>query len=151
MVVHYFNVIRIRLYPLETHSPLSVYPNAVTTHSITSEKFEAVSRNRAQIGYRNRRIHLVELSFGHCRSALEFAAELAPEHLFASLSRNDRITTQEYYRDSFNATRQITVGVRQGNDARLEALSGRRHQLRNVRRAERRTAVLKAAALVKIF
>jgi hypothetical protein len=85
MVVHDLNVTRIRIDPAETDSPLVIDPNAVLPLPATSESFQVIPRNHAQICERRCSMELVQFPLRHPRDSLMFPAELTPEDSFGLL------------------------------------------------------------------
>src|SRR5437870_13704531 len=85
MVVHNFDFEGVCIGPPEADAPLVVDPNAVLPLAVTSKSLQTITRDGSKIRQGWGRLDVVELPFGHRGNALEFPAELAPEHLFGLL------------------------------------------------------------------
>src|ERR1039457_3219083 len=109
MVVYNLNVNGIRLHPAEADPPLVLDLNAVLSQPITGQGFEAVSRNRAQIGEFPSGMNVVQLPLCHRSDALELPAELASKHLLGFFVPERPNQVPGYYCAAFNAIRYMAA------------------------------------------
>jgi hypothetical protein len=81
VIVHNFNVDRIRTGPTEADPPLIIDANAVLPSPAPRKTLKTVPRDRAQIGQRGGGMQVVQLALCCWSESLEFPAKLTSENL----------------------------------------------------------------------